>query len=435
MKRRLDGQPRAVEGAPKTVVFDVNDDCLREVFRHLDLFDLCTVADVCLRFRANAQEYFRKHKNLDINSIYCKNRMPGVFKMLRHTGAYAKSVQLKSPISRFQRNKTNEFAIIELISRYCTDDAARLILKYIDAADDFAASMPQLVILQIERMDSTRAQNVNELDEMIQKIPQSINYDEMEDLEVISLGAEHDMDHQFFEKILEKNRQLKKIEIVYCAGLDHRVLPLIAARTPQIESLRFNPYANVIQSGFNWGVMCLSQLSKLNALTISCDHLSFSSVIDAMAAANIPLERLNIEKSNLDQVDVFVAGISKFKNLKSLKLSEIRSLNLSHITTMVESLVELTELQLNKSIALNEGNILALVQSMKNLQHFYYHITSRQKMCIDDNMHAELVKIAKERRKKILLKISGIEAIYRVGSSHTFSVFPNYEVGLTLSIN
>lgn len=32
-------------------ILDLNDDCLREIFRYLDLLDLASVANVCTRFR------------------------------------------------------------------------------------------------------------------------------------------------------------------------------------------------------------------------------------------------------------------------------------------------------------------------------------------------------------------------------------------------
>lgn len=436
MKRRFDGQPRAADRTSKTAILDVNDDCLHEVFRHLDLFDLFIVADVCNRFRANAQGHFRKHKYLDINSIYRENRMLGVFKMLRHTGAYAESVEVLSPISNC--NKTNEIAVLESISRYCTNDEARLILKHFDATDDFVASLPQRVVMQIKRKYAGTTRVLNKIYEIFHKMNHSSNHVEMDDSGVLSFRVAQNIELPSFEKIIKKNPKLRKIEMIYCPRLDYRVLPLIVARAPQIESLRFISYSddNIAQPGFNQDFMCLSQLSKLNALTISCRYYSFSSAIDAMAAANIPLERLNIEKSNVDdQADVFVAAISKFKNLKSLKLSEISSLNLSHLTTIAESLVELTELHLSKSIALNRGNIVVLMQSIKKLEHFHYQNVSEGKMYIDDNVHAEMaemVKIAKERHKKIHLKISRISDFFIDWGAE---IRYEYEIELTLSVN
>lgn len=41
-----------------TLISDLGDDCLLGVFKHLDLSDLCTVADVCSRFRLNARNHF-----------------------------------------------------------------------------------------------------------------------------------------------------------------------------------------------------------------------------------------------------------------------------------------------------------------------------------------------------------------------------------------
>lgn len=53
-----ESDPLSASTSTSNVVILDLDDCLQEVFKHLDLRDLCTAADVCRRFRQNAQSYF-----------------------------------------------------------------------------------------------------------------------------------------------------------------------------------------------------------------------------------------------------------------------------------------------------------------------------------------------------------------------------------------
>lgn len=49
-----------------TVILDMNDKCLVEVFKHLKLADLCAVAEVCRRFKKNATTCFELSEKKDL---------------------------------------------------------------------------------------------------------------------------------------------------------------------------------------------------------------------------------------------------------------------------------------------------------------------------------------------------------------------------------
>lgn len=236
--RRIDRQPRAEKS--KTNALELIDDCLQDIFGHLDLLDLCTVADVCTRFRENAKLYFAKkeYKDINLNRAYDEEGMLGLCKVLRNTGPLAEFVRMQLPPSTAnEREEEIGTAIIELISLHC-NERARIILKHFRVEDELIETLPHLVILQIEKSDSTKAQINGELEELIQDIPQTINVSAVTGLEKLSLNL-LDLDHEIFEKALENNPDLKKIELIYCRNIDDRIFPLIAAKAPQIESLRF----------------------------------------------------------------------------------------------------------------------------------------------------------------------------------------------------
>lgn len=407
MTRRIDGQWRAGndDGISKTHVLGLNNDCLHITFRYLNLLDLCAVADVCARFRENAEPYFAKteHKDINLNRIYDEDGMLGICKVLRNTGSLAESIKVQSSLT--DQSEKFENGIVELLSRHCSD-RTRILLKLFSVEDYRIEMLPSLIILQMRTTDSIRDEINDESEQFIQDFPRMLNFSALKGLEELSLNVAHELlDNEDFEKALENNPQLKKIELIYCRFIDDSILPLIAAHVPQIESLRFNPAGEGISFGIN--TMCLSRLNNLKTLIISCNGQPISSTINEMAAANIQLEHLKIEEPYISEIDVFFDGISELKTLKSLKLFGINyGMNFRHAIQIGENLVELTELQLSNSIELNADNLLQLIRINKKLQHFYYRKNPSDNIYFDGNMQMEMMKIARERRKKIHLKIS-----------------------------
>lgn len=53
-----------------TIFVELNDDCLNEIFRHLNVLDLCTVPQVCDRLKQLSESYFSmRHSKNDFQSF------------------------------------------------------------------------------------------------------------------------------------------------------------------------------------------------------------------------------------------------------------------------------------------------------------------------------------------------------------------------------
>lgn len=98
-------EPRA------TTAIDLNDDCLLEVFQHLNTTDLAAVADVCHRFRQVAQAHFvsKGDKKLDFAPIF-KYESDGesamyallhISRILRNFGDSIESIRVCEAMVRF----------------------------------------------------------------------------------------------------------------------------------------------------------------------------------------------------------------------------------------------------------------------------------------------------------------------------------------------
>lgn len=183
--------------------------------------------------------------------------------------------------------------------------------------------------------------------------------------------------------------------------------------------------------------MCLSRLINLKTLAIGCNHKPISSAINGMAAANIQLEHLKIDRPSIREIDMLFGGIAKLNTLKSLKLFEVYGMALRHVTQIAENLVELTELQLSNSLELNADSLLQLIRSNKKLQSFYYHEISSEcnSVCFTDGyLQNEMMKIAEKRRKKMHVKISESTYSNRMLTLPLPNNYQAFSMGLTLSI-
>lgn len=119
-----------------THILDLNDDCLRDVFKMLDLSSLCALANVCTRFRCIAQDTFKvsKFKRLELQKICCsslnrKKQIQVMACMLRHFGAFIEALDCSS-----LDNLTMSYGyrIIELMSRYCNRTLTELEFNFIN---------------------------------------------------------------------------------------------------------------------------------------------------------------------------------------------------------------------------------------------------------------------------------------------------------------
>lgn len=113
-------------------ILDLNDDCLREVFGALELSDLCSVADVSLRFRRIALDAFKvsNYKKLDLHALCCVEEEPAkrlqrIERVVCHFGAFVESMDANGT-HQGGLHQINDNRIVELISRYCSTSLTKL---------------------------------------------------------------------------------------------------------------------------------------------------------------------------------------------------------------------------------------------------------------------------------------------------------------------
>lgn len=162
----------ASTSASSTVILDLNDDCLLEVFKHLDLADICTTADVSRRFRHTSQKHFaspkfknnilyilmhdqekllletrdRRHSSpLDRACVICLNddflhrRSLRISKFLRNFEMLINSINISTWKKEIHYKSIKN--ILDLISLYCSDSLNELHFDGCNLTDEVVICM------------------------------------------------------------------------------------------------------------------------------------------------------------------------------------------------------------------------------------------------------------------------------------------------------
>lgn len=412
-------------------ILDVNDYCLQEIFKYLDLSDLCAAADVCDRFRNNAQAYFKlskytnliEHREVTTN-VTSNEKFLQISNVLRIFGAFIKSIYLRGA-SHYQDQ------IFELLTQYCSGTLGEMELEFCDITDEIALPMrpvleglqkltsrncylgelfckmlpdwsPELRQLEFNKTLIKNARECAQFDGMLQ------SYGNLVQMKFFDVN---DLTKNFVKALLKRNPQLKKIEIVMCRGIEGCIIESIATHTPQIEALEYDAYEEYHISD----VPYFGQLNNLNTLVLSSTHLSFGTrlmlILNYIIAANAPLKCLELSGFDVTNKAVqFVDAMSKLRNLKKLKFSHAARLDAQHIRDICKNLPELCELNLYKNeLTFDETDLLELIHEAKNLRelHFmsdgYDFLYGFGYMNIDVDIFMKMVEIVQQRREKIHL--------------------------------
>lgn len=211
-----------------------------------------------------------------------------------------------------------------------------------------------------------------------------------------------------FKDFLKLNQQLKSI------GVDHgydssAYFTTIAKHLPLIENL------SIFVDGFRAeNDIDLSKLSALKKLVIEGDSRMIPGILNKAAAANIPIEFLELNDCISDG-DV-INSIPKLKSLKTLRLQDVCFISQLQLRMLCKYLPELSELYLESDYSKCENIVLEIVQNAENLQklHVYMPLESERELMIDIEMYMNMLNILKSRPEKKRLDIVLINKFYSI---------------------
>lgn len=425
-----------------TMILDLNDDCFFEIFKYLDVMDMCSVADSCSRLKAAAREHFAHSKFNNFNfplsirdrseSDTANQMLLEASKVLRNFGACIADFRETNGGTFYkwddETKSVYQRKIIELLVKHCGEKLIKLKFWHFDITDEISNIMIPL-LEHLQKFEITYADGSVLLLEMLPILCPKLQdltfahidlrfegwnrrYEKLTKIKFLCC----DMDVDTAKEFLKCNMQLKEIEFNYCSGLNPRLFQYIGDYATEVETLDINlgefdfdeetpdysPNAQHIQR--------LRNLKSIRLTDWYCKIPYLTEVICHVAAAEVSLKTLDVTSLKLLRMDInrFVDGISKLKTLETLYLDVRGDLHVHHITHICQNLSKLTKLSILMDKAWTMENILQLVRNAEKLQSLtvkparYY----LQKVCVNDETYTKLANIVEKRNEKTHLKIT-----------------------------
>ncbi|XP_037048143.1 uncharacterized protein LOC119082672 [Bradysia coprophila] len=376
--------------SPVNIQTGLNDDCLQEIFGHLDtLTDFVNVAAVCQRFRQNAMHcYPLRFRRINISNDNRKSSVHphSISSCLRIFGHLIKSIDLICNNFDFERDDDNrkEYNFIEpskfrkidllkLISDYCGDNLVELqISEGTDVVFNISRSS-QFQVLQrllIIYTKNVRLAAFKELKCLKLIANDSVNFDcvdyQFPKLTAIQFHLIRVLDESLFIDFLTANPQIQNIRISGCQSLSSRILQNIENLQPNLQHLVYSTTPGDV--GIEDNVLHLTKLANLKSLTVQGFHPIYN-LINLLADREVPIEHLKISFSDA------VKAMSSLTKLRSLfvrfcdketayylinnmpALKEIDKIRVEHLWDVIEILRTSKQLTVIDFIVVNEVNV------------------------------------------------------------------------------
>lgn len=427
---------------------NLNDDCLLEVFKYLNLQDLCSVADVCGRFRQNARLQFAhsafthlgfRNDFLQLTEKDNKRSMQITSRLLWNFGAYTKSIYNVNGDGDCDSVCRSKYHIrnFELISLHCSESLVELDLFKYNVTDAIAIIMRPV----FARLETLTLRQCRFSDSFLNVLP--IWAPELRDLRFLHINKQirfyglretyrkltkltfvnvDYVNNEDFDGFLMLTPRLKQIEMLSCRNIDDEILQSIVVHVPQIEAVRFS---NCRASNVS-RVQCFNQLFNLRSLELNRSTLLkesaiyFISIANEIDAAQIPIRHLKL--SNFDCFDrngEFVDAISKLRNLETLKIVGVVGLGAQDICKICKSLNELRKIELvgngHKMDAYDLVDLIWYSEKLKLLRYMDGCVrNSGQKNHIDADTYIQFVQTIQKRQERDHLVIMLSNSQYTV---------------------
>lgn len=374
----------------------LNDDCLREVFKYLNLLDLSNVSDVCTRFNYLSNELFPfryKHLHLSHNSEFFGRPMD-VERLQRNFGSFIQSISVKTDV-----RTTGGFQGRLLILRPLLSKIKVLKLHGVGSSDELYGVLCVCMEIRTLHLDSFN------LDKCIGKSIKR-RFKQLEEVkfrEIIGI-ADSDLHH-----FIVSNPQLTSLSILR----NHLIRPTKAIRSivkylPKLECLEIDQisyYQNIDMFSanhfnFKQTILELSQLKHLKVLKLNFLLLPVGPLMRALVANAVPIEHLKLYLGEIDS-----NAINSISLMKQIKILEFRvnGLNDERLVEMVQQLPQLQELYfegMDEPTTIGIKQILPNANQLTRLRLNYTHYIT-----IDEKDYVTMLESIKNRPEPVKLTI------------------------------
>lgn len=384
----------------------LNDDCLRVIFKQLNLIDLTNTADVCVRFNYMAKEVFAtKHKKFVIPDRMFLNRRLGVNiqtieTMLRHFGPSIQTLTV-SPFAFVDHD-----IMFQMITKYTSTTLKHLILIDFEMVGNGKLGIIEKLELIECEIDNLKDLLANAPNLKILHIYSSMWFDgginqRFDKLEEIRLEGNENLYVNQVNNFIKLNPKLKRMAIKDNADLcSAKIIRVIGQRLHNLEELEINEGNDGTLAALQKRLQTLSQLKSLQLLNLDFHGLSVALLMKNLAANQIPIKELKLMNGEID--DNAIESISQLKHIEILKLDGITRLNDDHIVELAKQLPLLQELDL-KNNQITSDTMKKVVAHANQLSTF--NLKEDSDLSITTVDYNDMLKSVQNRPKAVKLSI------------------------------
>lgn len=327
----------------------LNDDCLREIFKKLSAYQLCSVANVCQRFNGLAKAIFKKS--------YGRSGMLLMFTLkadrlaLDRLSLFQIELCLQTfgdEICAFQieDNNLNPAMILRMLAVFCKN-FEELHLGSVqwttNMKTDLLHRLPHLKKLDISLADVGSC-DISDmfvgdwpLQVLMLRLDESMVTIRLPKLIELNL-RNGDLTDQLFQRCLLGNPQIRKMQFelfTVTTSLLHRLPPYL----PSCEELGFiGCTENTFDTLFDWQIF-----TSLKSLILECNSTELTiHFLTSLAAFDIPLQYLSVELSIMLTGNFLYNYIRPLKHIETLKLDnafeDITTITINQLTRTMTKL-------------------------------------------------------------------------------------------------
>lgn len=309
--------PALMEGDDlSTAMLDLNDDCLMEIFRYLDLVDLYYVTEVCVRFKQCAQSLFPSK----LKTFLIKRSSPQVL----HSIIY----NYGELVNELTLDEGHYFSVeIERLLESCVN-LQKMHLWHIKVSD---GEFLERGFAKLKSLDIKMVQGIKNKD---------------------------------FVSFLCQNPKLKHLSIEDGIGLTGQILEVIAKQSSIIKSIHFDQSQHggfISQNHLN----SLSLVENLQELKIGCNFRSIIEAIGKMADKMLPLQKLAL-RYHKPESGLFKA-IADLKHLQCLEIHDYPITD-TDLHILGNNLINIDTLILRSTGEITIDGVFQLITKINRLQ-------------------------------------------------------------------
>lgn len=411
-------RPEKDQRSSANILKILNDDCLIEIFKLLNLPDLCNVADVCRRFKQNAQTAFQLHHTSFKTNEIAKTDHKGFFytdllvaeQLFRNFGFFIQELSLKG---RCLRNGNEQETILYLATKYCVS------LKFHTLTlDNINIDRPMRWIFPLLKLFYHLPKLQLHSCRLNADFGKFISICVIPTIQVYSLyGSTEWMTSYTFWNLrifilletwqpdsvmndfIKLNGHLQ-ILLIHQSNFSSQIFKTIAQYMPELRGFGYSG-KNPRDRKTRKNVMHLARLKSLTNLTLNCSLFSVKHLLGEFVKETIPIAELNICFGTVDME--VVEKLFHLRAIKSLQLRRVKMDNVS-LVDVVQKLPELTELDIDiKGIGVNQ--LKQMLPFAKNLTKLTIGC-ERSQVQIDIIEYQTILEIVKSREKAIKLCIT-----------------------------